>query len=196
VFIGTLHRLAEHPWVYDRIQAIAGNNRVFERLSRQIVPLHPKIVVDIGGGTGSVQSLFPLDCMYICVDREMPKLLGFRSKVPHGKAVLADVTALPISDNSVDMVICKAVTHHLTNVMLEQTFAEAHRVLRAGGNLVLLDAILNRRFVGQLLWTLDRGSHPRSEEELHQTVNEKFKIAHWETFAIYHEYVLGVGVRR
>jgi hypothetical protein len=46
-----------------------------------------------------------------------------------------------------------------------------------------------------MLWKLDRGSYPRPEEELHEKLEHRFKIIHWEKFAIYHEYVLGIGIR-
>jgi len=165
-------------------------------LSREITPLRPKVVVDIGGGTGIVRNLFAADCRYICVDLEMPKLLGFRSAVPSGLAVLGDATSMPISDGCADMVICKSVTHHLTDLMLEQAFDESRRVLRTDGHLLLFDAVLNRELcAGRFLWRLDRGSYPRTEVDLRGKFESKFKIIHWEKFSIYHEYVLGIGIR-
>ena len=191
-----LHRIASHPWVYDRIQTIAGHNQVLERLSQEIIPLRPRIVLDIGGGTGNVRGLLAADCRYICLDLEMPKLIGFRSKLPDGFAVLGNATSIPIIDRSVDMVICKSVTHHLTDSMLDQALDESRRVLRSDGHLIFFDAILNpRRTAGRLLWRLDRGSHPRSEDDLRNKLAEKFQIVHWEKFSIYHEYVFGIGVR-
>jgi ubiquinone/menaquinone biosynthesis C-methylase UbiE len=191
-----LHRLAAHPWVYDRIQTLAGHNRVLKRLSQEIAPLSPKVVVDIGGGTGTAQNLFAMDCRYICLDIEMPKLMGFRSRAPRGLAVLGDATSMPIVDGCADVVICKSVSHHLTDLMLEQALDESRRVLRAGGHMILFDAVLNReRLAGKVLWRLDRGSHPRTEEELHKKLKDRFKLVHWEKFSIYHDYVFGIGVR-
>ena len=193
---GLLHRLAAHPWVYDQIQTLAGHKRVLERLSQEIAPLSPKVVVDIGGGTGTVGNLLAADCRYICLDLEMPKLMGFRSKFPRGLAVLGNVTSMAIIDGCADMVICKSVTHHLTDLMLEQALDESLRVLRAGGHILLFDAVLNsQRLAGQVLWRLDRGSYPRTEEDLRKKLGSRFKISHWEKFAIYHEYILGIGVR-
>jgi ubiquinone/menaquinone biosynthesis C-methylase UbiE len=83
-----LHKFAAHPWVYDRIQTMAGNKKVLECLSQEMVPLNPRVVVDIGGGTGTVRNLLAPDCLYICLDVEMPKLEGFRSKVAGGLAIL------------------------------------------------------------------------------------------------------------
>src|SRR5258705_11896101 len=91
-----LHRLATRPWVYDQIQSFAGLERVHEKLSKGIAALSPKVIVDIGGGTGNVRNLFGPDCRYVCLDVELPKLTGFRSKIPGGLAVLADATSVPI----------------------------------------------------------------------------------------------------
>jgi ubiquinone/menaquinone biosynthesis C-methylase UbiE len=196
VLTGLLDRLASHPWVYDRIQTLAGNNRVLERLSQVIAPLRPKVVVDIGGGTGALWNLLAPDCLYVCLDMEMPKLRGFRSKVPGGLAVLGDATSLPIIDRCVDMVICKSLTHHLTDLMLEQALNESQRVLRPGGHIILLDAVLSRqRLAGKILWRLDRGSYPRTDDDLRKRLEDRFQIIYWEKFAIYHEYVLGIGIR-
>ena len=80
--------------------------------------------------------------------------------------------------------------------MLEQAFDESRRVLRTNGHLLLFDAVLNRELcAGRLLWRLDRGSYPRTEVELREKFASKFKIIHWEKFVIYHEYVLGIGIR-
>jgi ubiquinone/menaquinone biosynthesis C-methylase UbiE len=182
--------------MYDRIQALAGQKRVLERLSQEIAPLSPKVVVDIGGGTGTVRNLLAADCRYICLDLEMPKLKGFRSKFPRGLAVLGDATSMAIVDDCADMVICKSVTHHLDDLMLKQVLDESRRVLRAKGRMILFDAVLNpQRLAGRMLWSLDRGSYPRTEEDLRKKLESRFKIIHWEKFAIYHEYILGIGVR-
>src|SRR5262245_17809496 len=112
MFTELLHRLAAHPWVYDQIQTLVGHNQVLKRLSREIAPLSQKVVVDIGGGTGSARSLFARDCRYVCLDLEMPKLMGFLSRAPKGLAVLGDVTSMPIIDGCADVIVCKSVSHH------------------------------------------------------------------------------------
>ncbi len=191
-----LHRLAARPWVYDQIQTIAGLELVLDRMSHELTPLCPKVVVDIGGGTGTVRSLFAADCRYVCLDLELPKLKGFRLKTPTGMAVLGDATSMPIVDGGTDMVICKSLTHHLTDPMLDRALDESRRVLRLGGHMILLDAVLNKqRVAGRILWKLDRGSFPRAEEDLRKRLEDRFKVIHWDKFAVYHEYVFGIGVR-
>ncbi|SRR6266849_4062360 len=190
------HKIAAHPWIYDQIQTLAGQKQSLERISRQTAALHPETVVDVGGGTGLWRTLWPAGCRYVCLDIEMPKLRGFRSKVPAGLAVLSDATRMCIASGSADVVMCVALMHHLTDMMIDQVFEESLRIVRSGGQLVLLDPVLNReRWAGRILWRLDRGSYPRTEEDLRKKLESRFKIIHWEKFAIYHEYILGIGVR-
>jgi ubiquinone/menaquinone biosynthesis C-methylase UbiE len=195
--VEALQKIAAHPWVYDGIQTAAGQRQVLRWMSKQTANIFPKTVVDVGGGTGASRRLWPEDCRYICMDIEFPKLEGFRSKVPSGLAVLSDATRMCLAGESSDLVMCMAVVHHLTDAMFEQVLDEALRVLRPGGHLVLLDPVLNRkRWAGRLLWRLDRGSYPRRAEELREKLESRFKVVHWEKFAVYHEYVFGIGVRR
>ena len=194
--IELLHNVAAHPWIYDQIQTLSGQERTLERISRQAAAIHPETVVDVGGGTGATRRLWPADCRYVCLDIEMPKLRGFRSKVPDGLAVLSDAGRMPIATGSVDVVICMAVVHHLTDATLDQVFEETLRVLRVGGRLILVDPVLNKkRWMGRLLWRLDRGSYPRTTEELRKKLEGRFEVIHWERYAVYHEYVFGIGLR-
>lgn len=191
-----LHGIAAHPWVYDRIQNLAGQKENLDRISRHTAAMDAEVVVDVGGGTGAARRLWPASCHYVCLDVELPKLEGFRSRVPEGFAVLSDATQMPIATASVDVVLCMAVVHHLTEAKLDKVLDEAVRVLKVGGRLILLDPVLNREILaGRILWRLDRGSYPRTEEELRNKLEERFHVVHWEKFAIYHEYVLGIGER-
>jgi ubiquinone/menaquinone biosynthesis C-methylase UbiE len=191
-----LHKIAAHPWVYDRIQSFAGQEENLDRISRHADAMRAQTIVDVGGGTGTSRRLWPAACRYICLDIEMPKLERFRSKVRGGLAVLSDATRMPIATGAVDVVMCIAVVHHLSDTMFDQVLEEALRVLKRGGRLILLDPVLNReRLAGRILWRLDRGSYPRTSEELRKKLEARFEVAHWEKFTIYHEYVLGIGVR-
>ena len=195
-FLGILHKIAAHPWVYDRIQTAAGQRKSLERIAKQVAAMPVETVIDVGGGTGATRELWPRSCRYICLDIEMPKLRGFHSKAPGGFGVMGDATRMPIASDVADVVVCMAVVHHLTDDMFEKVIGEALRVLKPGGSLVLLDPVLNRnRWLGLVLWKLDRGSNPRTAEELRKKVESRFRIAHWENYSVYHEYVLGIGVR-
>lgn len=195
--ISLLQNIAAHPWVYDWTQTLAGQKQNLKLISRHVAAMHAETVIDLGGGTGASRGLWAEDCRYVCLDVEMPKLRGFRSKYPSGLALLSDATRMAIASGSVDVVLCMAVVHHLTNAMLDQVLDEVLRVLKPDGQIVLLDPVLNQeRWAGRVLWRLDRGSYPRTAEEIRAKLDSRFRVVHWQKHAIYHEYVFGIGVRR
>lgn len=196
ILIGLLQKLAEHPWVYDRIQSLAGQTHTVRRISPRVSGILAKTVVEVGGGTGFWKRLWPADSRYICLDIEMPKLQGFRAKVPGGLAVLSDATRMCIASESADAVVCIAVLHHLTDAMFGQVLDEVQRILKSGGHLIVLDPVLSEQWAGRLLWRLDRGSYPRRSGELREKLQSKFRVIHWEDYSVYHEYVFMIGVKR
>jgi ubiquinone/menaquinone biosynthesis C-methylase UbiE len=197
MLLNLLHALASHPSVYDRIQKLAGVRHVYARISPQMSANCPgAYVIDIGGGTGAMRQLWPADCRYICLDIEMPKLRGFRGKVADGLALQTDAARMPIATACADSVVCTAVAHHLTDAMFADVLRECVRVLKPGGRMFFLDPVVAPgRLVGRMIWRLDRGAHPRTAEALRSVFGQHLKIAHWEQFAVHHEYVFGVGVR-
>jgi SAM-dependent methyltransferase len=196
MLLSLLHELASRPGVYDLIQKLAGVRQVHARMSRQLPASGAGYVLDVGGGTGAMRPLWPTGCRYVCLDIEMPKLQGFRAKVADGLALQTDATRMPIADGCVGSVVCMAVAHHLTDDMLASVLRESARVLKPGGRMFFLDPVFaRRRLLGRLIWRLDRGSHPRTADTLQRVFQQHFQVAHWERFAIYHEYVFGVGVR-
>jgi ubiquinone/menaquinone biosynthesis C-methylase UbiE len=192
---GLLHRIVAQPRVYDACQFAAGATYLRRRLGRAIAPLAgSRFVIDIGGGTGGSRELWGAATRYVCLDLDPMKLAGYVAKNPGGLALLGDATELPVADRSVDAVVCTLVTHHLTDVQLDRMLAEAARVLRADGRLVLMDAVwAPRRWPGRLLWRYDRGSYPRREGVIREAIERWFEMERWEAFAVWHRYVLGVG---
>jgi SAM-dependent methyltransferase len=100
---------------------------------------------------------------------------------------------MPFRTASLDLVVCVDMSHHLTDSELEAALGEVRRVLRPAGRLVFLDAVLNDRWIGRTLWSLDRGSHPRPATELRATVTREFRIRDEEQFRLLHEYLLLVS---
>jgi SAM-dependent methyltransferase len=104
-------------------------------------------IADLGCGTGvALVELAPWVARVIGVDREGAMLdaaalrLRDRTNVELRKGGLE---ALPLEDAEVDAAICLLVLHHVPN--LEPVFAEAHRVLRPGGRLVVVDMMAHDR---------------------------------------------------
>ena len=189
-----LHWVASHGRVYDFIQVAAGGRRIYAEVAAR-VPSDPPhaIVLDIGGGTGTLGRHLHSGCRYICLDLEEPKLRRFRQKVPGGMGLLADGARLPLPDGSVDTVVCAMVAHHLPEAVLKDVFAECQRVLRAGGRFIFLDWLRRvDRLPSRILCALDRGAHPYVAERLQQLLENRFEIDRSDRLAIFHEYLLMV----
>jgi ubiquinone/menaquinone biosynthesis C-methylase UbiE len=149
-------------------------------------------ILDVGGGAGSAQRLWSSDCLYVCLDIDDAMVRAFRPRRPRSLALQADAIRMPISDHSVDQVLCKFVCHHIPDESLGHLFRETRRVLKDSGSLLLVEPIWRSDSrVSRLLWRYDRGSHPRTPESLSSSMSEHFVIQHserlktWHTFAFY-----------
>ena len=72
---------------------------------------------------------------------------------------------------------------------------EISRVVRR--QIVFVDAVARPRLsVGGLLWALDAGSYPRSEEQLLAAIADAFVCDRVETYEIYHRYLMCVASPR
>lgn len=194
-----LHRAIEIPAVDNWVQSVLGSSAELERrLAAKVgrLPQHA-IILDVGGGSGLPSSLWPAGATYVCLDLDASKLATFRRKNGSGVALIGDGTAIPFGAGSVDLVVCKNTTHHLSDDQLPVLFRECARVLKPGRRLLLLDAVkAPDRLQSRLLWRYDRGSHPRPIDTLRQAAAQEFEVEDWEVFATHHRYVLGVGVAR
>lgn len=194
-----LHRVVAHPAVYDTVQRIVGTSSELERrLATKVGKLDDgAVILDVGGGLGLPPTLWPATATYVCLDIDPVKLGGHRRKYGSGEAILADATRLPVVTGGLDLVVCKNVTHHLTDLQLRALFAESARVLKTGGRMLLLDAVeAGDRWRSRLLWRYDRGSHPRPIETLRRAMAAEFELVEWEVFATHHRYVFGAGITR
>lgn len=179
------------------MQIAAGARQVQHRLAAIIKPLqNADRVLDLGGGTGLHRDLWNAECAYICLDNDSQKLQGFRARHADGLAILGDATKTPIRSNSMDVVMCTFVAHHISDDLLDQFIGEAMRMLKDGGSLIFLDPLLvKRRAIGRLLWKYDRGSNPRTASQLRRVLLRHGKIQQSLTFSILHTYWLCVLVK-
>jgi ubiquinone/menaquinone biosynthesis C-methylase UbiE len=196
VLTDLLHRVVANPTVYDTVQFLAGSAELNGRLEANLGKMPPQpIILDVGGGTGSPPSMLPAGSVYFCLDVDPVKLAGFQRKKRGGTALRGDATHLPFRAQSLDAVICKNVTHHLTDTQVVSLFRESARVLKPDGRMLYIDSVsAPERWRSRLLWRYDRGSHPRTIDMLRQAMGAKFEIVHWEVFVTHHRYVFGVGI--
>ncbi|WP_114854084.1 class I SAM-dependent methyltransferase [Brachybacterium sp. YJGR34] len=100
--------------------------------------LAPGRVLDAACGTGAVSAqLLSRGHEVIGVDASEQMLRRARRAVPGVRFANGDLTELPLEDRSVDHVVCSLALTHLPD--LAPFFAEAARVMRPGGHLLVLD---------------------------------------------------------
>jgi SAM-dependent methyltransferase len=145
-------------------------------------------VLDVGAGTGAYADLVPRDARYLAVDTDPAKLTRLRERLPERETRVADASNLPLADDSFECGLCIALAHHLDDDVLRRTIGELRRVLTS--RLVFLDPIASASLSGKLLWSIDRGSHPRPPAVLQEMLAAEFVITHYETYSIHHDYLL------
>jgi len=105
------------------------------------------MVGDLGCGTGQVASaLAPFVARLIAVDRSGEMLQAARRRLrdlPTAEVRRGELEALPIADGDLDAATLILVLHHLPDAAA--ALAEAHRVLKTGGRLVIADMLPHDR---------------------------------------------------
>jgi SAM-dependent methyltransferase len=100
--------------------------------------LAPGRVLDAACGTGVVsRQLLDRGHDVVGVDSSEGMLAHARTTAPEASYLVGDLTALPLTDADVDHIVCSLALSHLPDV--SPFFAEAARVMRAGGHLLVLD---------------------------------------------------------
>lgn len=192
MFRKIIHAPLSAPQAYDLVQRLVGSAEIARRLQARLADTDGQVVLDVGAGTGLYMSLFPLGAKYIWLDLDRHKEKGFRARSSTAMGVMSDGTRIALIDQSVDCVLCVALSHHIPDDRLPLLFQELARVTRK--KLVFLDAVKSSNPIGNLLWTLDQGSFPRPESALRSAIETYFEIKTLESFHVYHHYILCVGV--
>lgn len=189
--MGLSERILGNAVLYDAVQRAAGIEKLRRQLSPVLGRLEPGTLLDVGAGTGAFYELLPPHVKYVPLDVDRRKLERLRAKHKHVEGVIASATELPLDDGSVDYALCINVAHHLTDADLELMLAELGRVV--GRKLVFVDPLRVNRLASRLLWSIDRGSYPRSYDQLLERLSARFVSHQTEAFTILHRYLLFVG---
>jgi len=102
-------------------------------------------VADLGAGEGTLSQLIAQRAKkVIAVDNsekmvEFGQKLATENKLPNLEYRLGDIEAVPIDDHSVDLAIFSQALHHAEQPA--KALSEAHRILKPGGRLIVLDLL-------------------------------------------------------
>ena len=107
-------------------------------LRRLLDGLTPSTVLDAACGSGRHSvDLAARGHAVIGVDQSLEMLTLAREKVPDGRFLPGDLSALPLDDASVDAALCALALVHVVDV--RQAIGELARVVRPGGRIVITD---------------------------------------------------------
>lgn len=124
--------------------------RSWQALAHTMIALLPPLVVaDLGAGEGTLSQLLAKKARKVIAVDNAPKMVEFGSQLAkkHGfknlEYRLGDIEDPPIEKNSIDLAIFSQALHHAIHP--ERAIAAAHRILKRGGRVVVLD-LLSHRF--------------------------------------------------
>ncbi len=186
-----LRELVHNPRVYDAVQAAAGAGRVRERLRPHTQAFSGRRVLDVGAGTGGYVGVVSEPAEYVALDLDPDKLARLKDKWPGVTTMLGDATRLEFAPDSFDHALCTFLVHHLDDAGLARFTSGLRSVVTT--SLVFIDPLRVGRLRSRMLWSIDRGSYPRSAEELLAALERDFVIEHEERFSVHHAYLLCVA---
>jgi ubiquinone/menaquinone biosynthesis C-methylase UbiE/biotin operon repressor len=124
--------------------------RSWQALAHALITLLPRLTVaDLGAGEGTLSQLLAKNARKVIAIDNSSKMVEFGSQLAkkHGfknlEYRLGDIEEPPIANNSVDLAILSQALHHAIHP--QQAIGAAHRILKRGGRLVILD-LLSHRF--------------------------------------------------
>ena len=124
--------------------------RSWQALAHTLIALLPPLTVaDLGAGEGTLAQLLAKNSRKVIAVDNAPKMVEYGAELAkkHGfknlEYRLGDIEDPPIEKNSIDLAIFSQALHHAIHP--ERAIAAAHRILKKGGRIVLLD-LLSHRF--------------------------------------------------
>ncbi|HSH37293.1 MAG TPA: metalloregulator ArsR/SmtB family transcription factor [Chthoniobacterales bacterium] len=124
--------------------------RSWQALAHTLITLLPaQNVADLGAGEGTLSQLLAKTAKKVIAVDNAPKMVEFGANLAnqHGftnlEYRLGDIEDPPIEKGTIDLAILSQALHHAIHP--ERAIAGAHRILKRGGRLVILD-LLNHQF--------------------------------------------------
>jgi len=160
---GVFSRVASKYDVMNDLMS-AGAHRLWkDAMMDWLAPRPGQRLIDVAGGTGDIAFRFlarAAGASAVVVDLTEPMLIEGRARAEAAAMggaldwVVGDAMALPFADASFDVYTISFGIRNVTRI--EAALAEAHRVLRPGGRLMVLE--FSRMVSPALQWAYDRYS--------------------------------------
>lgn len=193
-FRSVLGRIVSHPTVNEFQTRLLGRSRLEAHLDPVAAMTFANqpvgTVVDIGGGSARSRAMWPTEWTYYSIDPDARVLEVDATEKPIER-LLGGAQALPLPDNSADVVLMQCVSHHLDDEIWPVSLAEANRVLKPEGTFIFLDGVLKKqRWFSRLFWKFDAGHYPRTSDELESSIAKNFDVIETDRFNVVHHSIL------
>lgn len=143
------YRWDERVEAWEQVAASAAFLEIRDRIVELADPRRDDFCVDLGAGTGLLAlALAPRVQELVAVDiseRMLERLddTAAADGVDNVEPLVADLRRLPLEDESATLVVSNYAFHHLDDPGKELALAEARRILRPGGRLVIGDMMFS-----------------------------------------------------
>jgi ubiquinone/menaquinone biosynthesis C-methylase UbiE len=143
------YRWDERVEAWEQVAASGAFLAIRDRIVELAEPQEDDVVVDLGAGTGLLAlALAPRVHELVAVDIS-ERMLGrlddaaAADGIDNVEPLVADLRRLPLEDESATLVVSNYAFHHLDDPGKELALAEARRILRPGGRLVICDMMFS-----------------------------------------------------
>ena len=178
---------------FDSVAGRLGRNYVpgqsWKGVAEALLRLMPPMVIaDLGAGEGAFALLLAQRAKkVIAVDTsakmiEVAREQALRHGVKNVEYRLGDMEEVPIRDAHVDLVFFSQSLHHALHP--DRAVSEAHRILKAGGRIVILDLVKHRFEEARELYADEWLGFSESDLE---TMLEKAGFTHVQTSVVHKE---------
>lgn len=135
--------------VADRLGRNYCPGRSWEAIGQMLFLLTPRVrIADLGAGDGTLSRLLARQAETVhCVDNsprmvQVGRALAKKEHLRNLTYVLGNIEKVPLPDRSIDLALLSQALHHAENPRL--ALAEAFRILKPGGRLLILDLRAHR----------------------------------------------------
>ncbi|MEK6922210.1 MAG: methyltransferase domain-containing protein [Nanoarchaeota archaeon] len=141
-------------WLCDLLSRLSSRPKQYYKAIKALAkPKARDIVLDIGGGTGSIAQYFIPDVRKVVVLDPSQKMLN-RIRAKRLEAIVGTAQHLEFDDKTFDLIYCVDSFHHFTNgyapeeyrKTIHQSIQEILRVLKNDGTLIVIE--FNRLHLG------------------------------------------------
>ena len=175
------HRALKVPTIYNTLQWLAGQNRIYREFVRRYAKAKPGMrILDVGCGPGNIIQWLPEGITYHGIDMN-PAYISSAQQRYSGRGVFATGRAesIPASaQGPYDLVIGFGLLHHLDDEAAQSFLTSSHGLTNDTTRLVTIDPCFtaDQSWLAEKLIRRDRGTAVRTPEQYAEIVGQSYSV--------------------